>query len=103
MPKGTINGVAYEVPEGYRPASEKELRRGHDALRLLQDLSRSRHGRHEGDSEFQTEGGRSLGNDLLTTGQQIGYTIGGRPIVVPEHRERGNPEAWTPDVGAGHP
>jgi hypothetical protein len=94
MPKGTINGEPYEIPDGWRLVREQELHRGHAALALLSDLSRSEHGRHEGDAEFQTEGGRSLGNKLLTTGQHVGHDIAGRRIVVPEPRRRSDPEAW---------
>jgi hypothetical protein len=93
--RGTINGEPYEVPDGWRVVSKQELHRAQAALRVLSDLSRSEHGRHEGDSEFQTEGGRSLGNSFLQTGQRIGTTMDGRPITVPSPRERGNPEAWS--------
>jgi hypothetical protein len=94
MPNGTVNGDPYTVPEGFEVVSTAAARRGRAAINLLNDLSRSPHGRHEGDVESQSPTGRSEGNPLLTTGQQIGYTINGRPLVVPEPSKRGDPEAW---------
>jgi hypothetical protein len=96
MPEGTINGEPYKVPDGYLAVSEREWHRASAALTLLQDLSRSEHGRHEGDIEIETLGGVSLGNKRIRTGQTIGHGIDGSPIVVPPPRERGNPDAWRP-------
>jgi hypothetical protein len=79
--------VAHEREEKYRLQA---------AARLLSDLDRSPHGRHEGDAEGQDPTGESQGNPCLTTGQIIGYDIGGRPYVVPEPRERGVIAAWRP-------
>jgi hypothetical protein len=67
---------------------------GAKALALLQELDRSEHGRHEGDSESQTDDGVSLGNKLLPAGTHIGHDIAGRRIVVPEWRKLGDPDAW---------
>jgi hypothetical protein len=92
MPKGTVNGEPYEVPDGYRIASEAELYRGHAALSLLSDLDRSSAGRHKGDAEFQDPSGYSQGNPLLVPGMHVGHTISGQRIVVPENPA--DPAAW---------
>jgi len=71
---------------------EERLRKLQPALTMLADLDRSRQGRHEGDVEG---GAVSLGNPHLSTGQTIGYSIGGSfAYVVPEPRLRGDVEAW---------
>lgn len=91
----SINGVRQTWQQLYE--SEHEA---HVALqgyrRLLSDLDRNAGGRHEGDydSFASDNGGISAGNPHLTTGQIIGYDIGGREYVVPEPRERGTLSAW---------
>jgi hypothetical protein len=89
-----VDGVEYRIPPGYELIAEGYAEKAKAALALLQDLDRSEHGRHEGDSEFQTEGGVSLGNRLLPAGTHIGHHISGRRIVVPSWHDLGNPEAW---------
>lgn len=60
--------------------------------RMLSDLDRNEHGRHEGDVDGQSP---SLGNPHLRTGDVIGYSLGGSwKYVVPEPRLRGNLDAW---------
>lgn len=98
MPRGTINGEPFEVPEGYDIVSQKERSRGSAALTLLQDLDRSPHGRHRGDLEFQDPTGFSQGNPCLSAGTHIGFTIGGQRIVVPEDDKLGDPHAWVEAV-----
>lgn len=71
---------------------EERLRELEPVLTMLSDLDRSRQGRHEGDVEG---GAVSLGNPHLSTGQTIGYSIGGSfAYVVPEPRLRGDVAAW---------
>ncbi len=70
---------------------------------LMLDLDRCEHGRHEGDVCFGC-GGPSLGNPLMgsqdgraayeVVPRQIGFTISGTPIVVPERGEMHLPDAW---------
>jgi len=94
MPRGSINGKPYAVPDGYEIISDTTYRWGNAARRLLSDLTRSPHGRHGGDAEFQTPGGVSQGNPFLKTGQRIGTSISGKPITVPEPARRADPDAW---------
>lgn len=95
MPKGTINGEPYEVPDGYDVVHESRKQRGDMAVQLLNDLDRSPHGRHKGDVESQDPSGVSQGNPLLPPGTHIGYSLyGNRRIVVPDIHDLANAEAW---------
>jgi len=73
--------------------------------RLLVDLDRCTHGRHEGDAcagwrgpgpqDGGCQGGFSLGNPYLPApGGRIGTTMYGKPIIIPERGDRHLPEAW---------
>lgn len=86
---------------------------------ILSDLDRCEHGRHEGD-DCNGCGGPSTGNPLTpwvdghyytpsadgttkghvreVTARQIGYTMSGRPIVVPSGHATTDPGAWTPPM-----
>lgn len=67
------------------------------ALRILRDLDRCPHGRHEGDycSGLSGCNGPSLGNPLIKTGTIIGYTLYATEVIVmPEPRLRYDPMAW---------
>ena len=62
--------------------------------KIVHDLDRSEHGRHEGDAESQTYGGVSLGNPHLTVGETFGYTMDGARIVLPPREQRHDLSAW---------
>ena len=62
--------------------------------RMVSDLDRCEHGRHEGDV-CGSCGGPSVGNLLL--GDPIGFTMGGKPYRMPPWRERFDPAAWLPE------
>lgn len=74
---------------------------------ILDDLDRCEHGRHEGDVCGGERGcnGPSLGNPIAantgttsrwkTADRQIGFTISGRPVVVPPRGRKHDPGAWT--------
>ncbi|WP_141575907.1 hypothetical protein [Actinomadura sp. WMMA1423] len=71
---------------------------------IVADLDRCPHGRHEGDPcvgwtgpglyTGGCEGGISLGNPHLKTGDHLGYTYASNPYVMPERGRRNDPEAW---------
>lgn len=61
--------------------------------RILAELHRCEHGRHEGDSCLSC-GGMSSGNLLLRPGTVIGHTLYGHEIVVPSWEDHCNPEKW---------
>lgn len=73
--------------------------------KMVLDLDRCPHGRHEGDAcagwrggddlfDGGCMGGFSLGNPYLTAGQPIGFDISGRSYVMPPRGERHDPAAW---------
>lgn len=71
--------------------------------RILADLDRCPHGRHEGDTcagwdpqrpGAGCQGGYSLGNPALRGGEPIGTTLYGQTIWMPARGERHNPDAW---------
>lgn len=72
--------------------------------RIVIDLDRCPHGRHEGDScvgwtgpglyDGGCEGGVSLGNPHLKTGDHLGFAYSATPYVMPEQGHRADPEAW---------
>lgn len=71
-----------------------------DRLRLAElmlDLDRCEHGRHAKDpcSSCQREYSvDNTGNTCLEPGERIGTTLYGKPIVVPERKDRYDPDAW---------
>lgn len=70
---------------------EIELRRLRRMAQTLTDLDRCEHGRHEGDVCGGVTGcnGQSRGNPIASAHErQIGYTISGKPILVPRRGEK---------------
>lgn len=64
-----------------------------DFARILLDLDRCEHGRHEGDQCFECKG-PSHGNPHLRPGQVIGYGLGGAPIFMPAREGKFEPSNW---------
>jgi hypothetical protein len=63
--------------------------------RMVSDLDRNEHGRHEGDADAGDPSGASQGNPLLRTGDTLGYGLGGGiRYVMPERGRRHDPDAW---------
>lgn len=61
--------------------------------RILMDLHRCEHGRHEGDDCLGCDG-RSTGNLLLRPGSVVGHTVHGLEIVIPDWEDHNRPEKW---------
>lgn len=64
------------------------------AHRMLTDLDRCMHGRHEGDRCFDCPGGASNGNPHIREGHVVGYSIDGKPYVMPPRGQRHKAAAW---------
>jgi hypothetical protein len=69
-----------------------------ELVRILTDLDRCMHGRHEGD-ECGSCGGPSKGNPHLRTGTVIGYGLRADPIVMPDRDHKHDPKAWRTQAG----
>ncbi|MGI5408688.1 hypothetical protein ACQEV9_18080 [Streptomyces chartreusis] len=69
-------------------------------VRILSDLDRCQHGRHEGDPCADC-GGPSHGNPYAGPGRVIGHSVYGAPIVLPTRDRKTDPAAWrtTPQEG----
>jgi hypothetical protein len=67
--------------------------------KILSDLDRCRHGRHQKDLCLDCPGGKSEGNlHLPASGTVIGYDRVGEPYTLPaEHRSYAEPDAWRPE------
>lgn len=82
---------------------QTELHRLRRFAETLSDLNRCEHGRHEGDVCSEC-GGPSLGNPFMAAEtswsghdgvyRQIGFTLSGTPIVVPDRANAHDPDAW---------
>ena len=68
------------------------------ARRVLADLDRCEHGRHEGDACFSCPDGQSHGNPHMSPGQIIGYGLDGVPIVVPGRDRKNDPANWYGEI-----
>jgi hypothetical protein len=62
-------------------------------LKVLSDLCRCQHGRHEGDTCGDC-GGTSHGNPHMPPGKVIGYGLYGDQIVRPPRDQKYDPAAW---------
>ncbi|AZM51793.1 hypothetical protein DMA15_03675 [Streptomyces sp. WAC 01529] len=78
--QGTVTG-----PDG---------RRADEMARVLADLDRCEHGRHEGDGCAGCPSGISPGNPHLPPGTVIGYGLHGSQIVMPHRDAKHDPVAW---------
>jgi hypothetical protein len=98
--------VADDSPEGGKsvPMTWKEIAESryeamqdlHRFKRILVDLDRNEHGRHEGDVDIGDPSGYSQGNPRLKTGDILGYSLGGGKYIMPPREKRHDPTAWGP-------
>ncbi|MCZ7414294.1 hypothetical protein [Streptomyces sp. WMMC897] len=70
-------------------------------VRLVSDLTRCQHGRHEGDPCGPDDActGTSAGNPHVRPGDVIGYDRYGDPIVMPDREHKHDPASWRPEGG----
>lgn len=74
--------------------AERHLEQAQGLARILLDLDRCIHGRHQGDACFYCPEGQSQGNPHLITGQVIGYSLYGQRYMMPTRGHLNEPEAW---------
>lgn len=71
-----------------------------ELVKILTDLDRCQHGRHEGDA-CGSCGIASHGNPHMVVGDIVGYGIHGHPIVMPDRDHKHDPKAWRGQPGGG--
>jgi hypothetical protein len=93
---GTVadGGITYWTWREVAARQEEELARLRGFQSLVSDLDRNPNGRHEGDADVGAQGGISQGNPKFTTGDVVGYSLGGKPIIMPPRGKRHDPDAW---------
>lgn len=62
--------------------------------KLIGELDRCEHGRHEGDACGTTCGHESKGNPHMRPGAVIGYSLRRGQIVMPHREDKYTPAAW---------
>ena len=102
--EATIDGIAHARLRTEEPADgsmARSLADTQDLVRILTDLDRCQHGRHQGDPCGPADdcNGTSTGNPHLRPGQVIGYDLRGEQIVMPDRDHKHDPAAWR-DGGA---
>jgi len=93
----TCGDLKFEVPPGWHALPNENYYHLNGLANVLSDLDRNEHGRHEGDVDSGDPTGVSQGNPYIEEGQQIGFTMGGQPIVMPPRAQRSDPKAWVPE------
>ena len=92
-----IAGIDHALTRTEKPATDtlamRSLADTAGLVKILTDLDRCQHGRHEGD-DCGSCGGPSKGNHHLPTGRVIGYGLRGDQIVMPDRDHKHDPAAW---------
>lgn len=73
---------------------EQQVQRLRGFQAIVADLDRNPNGRHEGDADVDDPTGVSQGNPKFTTGDVVGYQLGGKPYLMPPRGKRSDPQAW---------
>lgn len=91
----TIAGIEHALARTKQDnAAEPDGRRAQEMARVLADLDRCVHGRHEDDGCVGCPSGVSSGNPHLKPGTVIGYGLHGSEIVMPDRDAKHDPNAW---------
>ena len=98
--ENTIDGIDHALNRTEKPVTDmlagRSIADTAGLVRVLADLDRCMHGRHEGDG-CNGCGGPSKGNPNLRTGTVIGYGLRGDRIVMPDRDHKHDPAAWRVD------
>jgi hypothetical protein len=97
--EATIAGIAHALKRTEEPADgtlARTVADTADLVKVLTDLDRCQHGRHQGDPCGPADActGTSAGNPHLRPGSVIGYGLYGDPIVMPDRDHKHDPKAW---------
>ncbi|MGW6531424.1 hypothetical protein [Streptomyces venezuelae] len=102
--EATIDGLARARMRTEQPAHNtmaRSLMDTQDLVKILTDLDRCQHGRHQGDPCGPADAcdGTSAGNPHLRPGAVIGYGLRGDQIVMPDRDHKHDPAAWRDSTG----
>lgn len=98
--ESAIQGIDFALArtEQTKPTTQfaRSLADTQGLVKILTDLDRCRHGRHEGDSCGPADdcNGTSAGNPWLRPGMVIGHDRRGDSIVMPDRDHKHDPKAW---------
>ncbi|MFJ9633740.1 hypothetical protein ACIRU8_39210 [Streptomyces sp. NPDC101175] len=98
--ESTISGIDHALARTTQtePTTQftQSLADTQDLVKILTDLDRCQHGRHQGDPCGPADdcNGTSAGNPHLRPGTVIGYGLRGDPIVMPDRDHKQDPKAW---------
>ena len=96
----TIAGIDHALARTQEPVTDtligRSLAETAGLVKILTDLDRCQHGRHEGDPCGPADActGTSAGNPHLRPGTVIGYGLRGDHIVMPDRDHKHDPAAW---------
>lgn len=98
-----ITGIEHALARTEKPVTDtlamRSLADTAGLVKILTDLDRCMHGRHEGDDCGGSCGYRSQGNPHLRPGSVIGYGLRGDQIVMPDRETKHDPAAWRATAG----
>lgn len=95
-----IAGIEHALARTEKPATDtlamRSLADTAGLVKILTDLDRCQHGRHQGDPCGPADDctGTSAGNPHLRPGAVIGYGLRGDHIVMPDRDHKHDPAAW---------
>ncbi len=95
-----IAGIEHALARTEKPVTDtlamRSLKDTAGLVKILTDLDRCQHGRHQGDPCGPADActGTSAGNPHLRPGDVIGYGLYGDPIVMPDRDHKHDPKAW---------
>ena len=98
--ESTIDGIDHALARTEKPVTEtlagRSLADTAGLVKILTDLDRCQHGRHQGDPCGPADDctGTSAGNPHLRPGATIGYGLRGDRIVMPDRDYKHDPAAW---------
>lgn len=93
--ESTIGGIDHALART-QPAVTAQVLAPRDAaefVKILTDLDRCEHGRHQ-DDDCGSCGGLSHGNPHIRPGSVIGFGLRADPIVMPTRETKHDPKAW---------
>lgn len=102
-----IQGIEHALARTEKPVTDTLIGRSladtAGLVKILTDLDRCQHGRHQGDPCGPADdcNGTSAGNPWLRPGMVIGHGLRGDQIVMPDRDHKHDPKAWRVQADGG--